>query len=115
MTRFDVKTFKQGPYWGGGVVYPIETRHQHFAAFEQLNAAEPYDKYAALLHNYLFTAETGWSVYNTYQYTKQPPEPFPLTFQPFTSIQPQLVNTLRVATLSNFTFELAAGSTAGGR
>ena len=115
VTRFDLKTFKQGPYWGGTVINPIETRQQLLAAFEQLNAAEPYDKYAAHLQNYLFAPETGWSIYNTYQYTKQPPQPFPPTFQPFTSVQPQLVNTLRVATLTNFTLELSGGCTAGGR
>jgi hypothetical protein len=115
VTRFDMKTFEQGPFWGGGVIYPIETRQQHLAAFEQLNGAQPYDKFAALIHNYLYTAATGWSISNTYTYTKQPAEPYPATFQPFTSIQPQFLNTLRVAPLTEFTLELGAGSTPGSR
>ena len=113
VTRFDMETFKQGPYWGGAVINPIETRHQNFAAFEKLNGAQPYDKYAALIQNLLFTPATGWIILNTLQYTKQPPQPFPPTFQPFTSIQPQLNNTLRVASLSEFTLELGSGSTDG--
>lgn len=115
VTRFDMKTFKQGPYWGGAVIYPIETRHQHFAAFEQFNGAQPYDKNAALIQSLLFTTATGWNVYSTLQYTKQPPQPFPPTFQPFTSIQPQLGNTLRIAPLSEFTLELGAGTTTPSR
>ena len=115
VTRFDLKTFKQGPYWGGTAIYPVETRPQHLAAFERLNAADPYDKYAALLHNYIFTDELGWFIVNTYQYTKQPPEAFPATFEPFTSIQPQVNSTFRVAPLSEFTLELGAGAPAGTR
>lgn len=114
VTRFDLKTFKQGPYWGGAVIYPIETRHQNFAAFEKLNGAQPYDKYAAVIQNLLFLPATGWSILNTLQYTKQPPQPFPPTFQPFTSIQPQLNNTLRIAPLSEFTLELGGGGSSDG-
>lgn len=115
ITRFDMKTFEQGPFWGGIEVYPVETRHQHFAALERFTAADPFDKYAAFVEDLLFTRETGWIILNFYQYTKQPPEAFPPTFQPFTTIQPQFNSTLRVAPLSGFTLELGAGSPSGDR
>ena len=59
VTRFDMKTFRQGPYWGGALINPIETRQQNFAAFEKLNGAQPYDKYAALIPESSFYAFDG--------------------------------------------------------
>lgn len=52
---------------------------------------------------------------NNYEYTKIPAEPYPPTFKSFTDIQPQLLNTMRVSNLTNFTLELAAASPAGKR
>jgi hypothetical protein len=103
VTRFDMQTFEQGPFWGGEVIYPAETRQQHLAALEQLNGATPYDQHAAFIHNYIYRPEAGWVIVNLYQYTKQPAEPFPPVFQPFTNIQPQVASNLRVAPLGNFT------------
>jgi hypothetical protein len=103
VTRFDMETFEQGPFWGGEVIYPLETRQQHLAAFEQLNGATTYDQYAALIHNYVYTTEAGWAIINLYQYTKRSAESVPRAFQPFTNIQPQVFSNLRVAPLANFT------------
>lgn len=118
VTRFDLKTFRQGPFWGGSIAYPIETRQKFFLAFAQFNAAKPYDKFAALINSYVYaqvpgSPAPGWLVFNDYEYTKQPAEPYPPTFQPFTSIQPQLLNTMRVDTLANFTSEIGANSPPG--
>lgn len=102
-----MKTFEQASFWGGQVVYPPQTRQQHLAAFEQLNGAASYDQSATLIHTNVYTTEAGWAIVNFMQYTKQPAEQFPRTFQPFTNIQPQLVSDLRVAPLSNFTDAIA--------
>lgn len=112
VTRFDLKTFRQGPFWGGYIIYDISTREQHFKAFEELNGASRYDVYAALISNYLYR-NGSWSVLNIYDYTKEPAQPYPPVFKPFTSIQPELVNTMRVAPLANFTVELEDTSTDG--
>ena len=33
VTRFDMKSFESGPFWGGTVAYPISTLPQQVAAF----------------------------------------------------------------------------------
>ena len=38
VTRFDIKSFESGPFWGGFVVYPITTLPQQVAAFVGLGA-----------------------------------------------------------------------------
>lgn len=52
---------------------------------------------------------------NNYEYSKVPAQPYPPTFKPFTDIQPQLFNTMRVSNLTDFTVELAANSAPGKR
>ncbi|KAL8996344.1 MAG: hypothetical protein Q9169_004110 [Polycauliona sp. 2 TL-2023] len=114
VTRFDMRSFESGKFWGGFVVYPLSTMPQQVAAFVGLAGAQPYDPYAALIHSYGFTAGS-WSVANNYEYTKVPAEPYPPTFKPFTDIQPQLLNTMRVSSLTDFTVEIAATSAPGRR
>lgn len=114
VTRFDMKTFASGPFFGGDVIYPIDTRFAHFDAFSNFVAQPSYDEFAALIHNYGYTAG-NWVVVNNYEYTKVPAQPNPPVFQPFTSIQPQFLNTLRTDTLSSFAGGLAVSSPPGNR
>ncbi|KAL8894719.1 MAG: hypothetical protein Q9192_004101 [Flavoplaca navasiana] len=111
VTRFDMKSFDSGKFWGGFVIYPLKTMPQHVAAFLGLDtfksAAQPYDPFAALIHSYGYTAGS-WSIANNYEYTKVPAQPYPPAFKPFTDIQPQLLNTMRVSNLTDFTVEIAA-------
>lgn len=104
VTRFDLVTFPQGPFWGGYTGYPIETRFDQFAAFERFNGATEFDEYTAILNNYAYNNIDGWFVANSYQYTK--PRPYPDAFRPFTDIKPEAYNTMRVSNLSDFTIEL---------
>ncbi|KAL8657424.1 MAG: hypothetical protein Q9226_001938 [Calogaya cf. arnoldii] len=109
VTRFDMKTFDSGKFWGGIVYYPLSTMPQQVAAFVGLAGAQPYDPFAALIHSYVYTAGS-WFIISIYDYTKVPAQPYPPTFKPFTDIQPQQLNTLRVSNLTNFTLEIAAAS-----
>ena len=112
VTRFDMRSFSSGPFFGGQVGYPIETRAAHFDAFTSFAAQNPYDEYAALINTYAYTAG-NMLVVNNYQYTKVPAQPYPPVFDNFTSIQPQVLNSLRVDTLTSKTAELAAQSPTG--
>ncbi|KAL8805526.1 MAG: hypothetical protein Q9182_001895 [Xanthomendoza sp. 2 TL-2023] len=114
VTRFDFKTFESGRFWGGEVIYPITTLSQQLAAFVGLAGAQPYDEYAALIHNYVYI-DDNWFILNNYEYTKVPAEPYPPVFKPFTDIQPQTANTMRVSNLTDFTLELAVNSGASKR
>ncbi|KAL8845925.1 MAG: hypothetical protein Q9221_008946 [Calogaya cf. arnoldii] len=88
VTRFDMKIFDSGKFWGGIVYYPMGTMPQQVAAFVGLAGS--------------------WFIINIYDYTKVPAQPYPETFKPFTDIQAQQLNTLRVSNLTDFTLEIAA-------
>ena len=106
VTRFDLKTFVQGKLWGGFIITPIETAAEQFQYIEEFatasgNGADPY---AAVINAYIFGAGGPSAIANQFTYTK--PQPFPSILQNFTSIQPQISNTLRVTSLTNLTIEL---------
>ncbi|KAK5241116.1 hypothetical protein LTR16_009749, partial [Cryomyces antarcticus] len=85
-------------------------------AFTSFVASPDYDPYAALIHSYAYTSESqSWIVVNSHQYTKVPAVSSPAAFSDFLRIEPQLFNTTRVATYSNFTAEFDLESPAGRR
>ncbi|KAL8709691.1 MAG: hypothetical protein Q9220_005631 [cf. Caloplaca sp. 1 TL-2023] len=114
VTRFDMRSFESGKFWGGIIAYPVSTMPQQVNAFVGLAGAQPYDPYAALIHSYAYIA-SQWTIVNNYEYTKTPAQPYPPTFKPFTDIQPQTLNTMRVSNLTDFTLELAATDPGGKR
>lgn len=72
-----------------------------------------FDIYGALINSYAYSAAAGgWIVANNYEYTKA--EAYPAVFDTYTSIQPELVNTMRISNMSDFAIELE-GSNAYGR
>ncbi|KXT11005.1 hypothetical protein AC579_5008 [Pseudocercospora musae] len=116
VTKFTLRTFPQGPFWGGQTFHTIDTRSNHFAAHEDLIAAYPFDPYVHFINTLLITNMTG---------SKQSPihnifsEPSPLSSHPealhFTPADPPLFpglppNTLRIDNVTSFSREYAAQS-----
>lgn len=100
VTRFDVATFVQGDLWGGDILYDFSTLPQQLQAFVNFGKNPNYDEYSALFQ--VFGAQGGFNfILNNPIYTK--PTPYPLTFEEFYKIQPQLSNTVRTAPLHNLT------------
>ena len=113
VTRFDLKTVALGQFWGGSVVYPISAQTECLSAFVTFAGQPTYDPYGALIHTYAWSAANGgWIIANNMHYTQAVVNP--PVFQEFSAIQPQYVNSMRIASLSEFTLELAA-SNAGSR
>ena len=114
VTRFDMRTFPQGDIWGGTLTYDISTAPRQLQAFAHFNGAGDYDEYAELIQNYAFIGDMGlYIAVNSLEYTK--PVVNPPVFQPFTEIQPQLSNSMRIANLTDITDELAATGPIGAR
>ena len=109
VTRFDIRTFPQGTFYGGVIVYPISTLSAQLAAFANLTAN--FDPYAAIIMSFSWSQKNGYSVFNNLEYTKA--DPNPPTMQPFTSLQPQYLNTMRISTLSDFATESSAFAPSG--
>ena len=99
VTRFDLRTFKQGDIWAGIIYNPMETWPAQIQAFTEMNAV--CDPYASLINSYGYSAASGgMAVANNLVYTK--PQPYPAIFKPFTDIQPQFLNSIQIQNLTNY-------------
>ncbi|MCJ1431949.1 hypothetical protein MMC27_001305 [Xylographa pallens] len=115
VTRFDLNTFVQGKLWGGFIINPIETAADQFRYIEDFATASGsgIDPHASVINAYIFGAKGPSAIANQFTYTK--PEPYPSILGNFTSVQPQISNTLRVTNLTDLTIELGAGTPNGFR
>ncbi|OBT64944.1 hypothetical protein VE03_05685 [Pseudogymnoascus sp. 23342-1-I1] len=113
VTRINLQIWAQEKFWGGIVVNPVSTAPQQLAAFVNFNGQENFDEYGALINSYGYSkSQGGWFVSNNIEYTKA--QENPPVFDEFTSIQPQLLSTMRISNMSDFAIELG-GSTPYGR
>ncbi|KAI9817003.1 MAG: hypothetical protein M1826_001699 [Phylliscum demangeonii] len=109
VTRFDLRTFPHGRMWGGVIGYRIEDRRAQFQALEAFNGAEDYDVYGTVINNYSFGPDTGWLVANSFEYTR--PEAYPAALRPWTDLQPQTFNSMRLTNLTDITVEMGGRTT----
>ncbi|KAL8893423.1 MAG: hypothetical protein Q9192_005281 [Flavoplaca navasiana] len=102
VTRFDLKTFPLGKFWGGTICNSIDTLPAQIQAFADLNSASNYDTNVAITNTYAFARRIGlWTVANLLVYTERKVNPQVL--RPFIDIKPQLANTMRVTNLGDLT------------
>ncbi|KAM0178068.1 hypothetical protein ACHAPC_008537 [Botrytis cinerea] len=106
VTRIDFYTLQQGKLWGGNILYPATTADQQINALADFSSNPAYDEYASLITSFAFQPSVGSVVVNNIVYTK--PVANPVVYQPFTAIQPQYSNTLRITNLTDI------GSETGG-
>lgn len=104
VTRFDLKAFPQGQFWGGSILWADSTSPQLLKAFADLDKADGFDEYAALILSFSYMASSSsFIAAGNIEYTKAIANP--PTFQPFTSLQPQYSNTMRISNQTDFTTE----------
>ena len=114
VTRFDLKTYPQGQLWGGFIAYPSATVPQQLLAFESFMRSAKSDPYAEIICaiGYL-GAYQSVVVSIGLHYTK--PMVNPPIFQPFTAIQPQLKNTMRIGNNIDFVNEVESNQAKNSR
>lgn len=116
VTRFDLRTFSQGPFWGGSVFYfPDKFPEQVDVLVKELTSPNP-DTETHLMQTIGYAEQFKMTFcMNQVYYTKQEEHPEPL--KPFTDIQPQIdqMNTLRMQTLVEAAAEQAKDSRPGVR
>ena len=103
VTRFDLRAFPQGNFWGGSILYDDSTSPQLLRAFAEFNEAAAFDEYAALILSFSYVNSTGFITSGNIEYTR--PVTNPPTVQPFTSVQPQFSSTMRISNQTDFTIE----------
>ncbi|POS70093.1 FAD binding domain-containing protein [Diaporthe helianthi] len=119
VTSITLKTFPQGPFWGGQTFHDISTRRQHFEAHANFASAHPYDPYSHYINNLVLSNATrSWFIGSSLQYTKSdPPTPEPAVLKPFLDIPQKALfpggpsNTIRIDNVTAFTREYAALAT----
>ena len=109
VTRFDLKTFKQGKLWGGFIIYPFTTATTQLQSLQDFTTASGAgtDPFASVINAFIFTAGGPSYIANQYTYTKA--EAYPKIFENFTNLQPQLHSSMRITNLTDLTIELGAG------
>ncbi|KAI0146089.1 hypothetical protein GGR57DRAFT_494344 [Xylariaceae sp. FL1272] len=107
VTRFDFRTFKQGPVYGGSLYYPGDKFPSQLEALVNELQKPDATSETHLMVSIGFSALMGSQmmclnqVYDTRGIDKSP------VLRPFTNIQPQLMNTLRMHTLAEAAREQA--------
>lgn len=116
VTRFDMRTFKQGPFWGGAVFYfPDQFSAQIDALVDDLRRPDASEE-AHIMISLFFAAQMGQVLgLNQVYYTQEvqtPPD-----IQPFVAMQPQMdqLNSMRMATVKAAAEEHAAVAMTGVR
>ncbi|KAI1652078.1 FAD-binding domain-containing protein [Daldinia loculata] len=107
VTRYDMRTFKQGPFWGGSVFYyPASFPSQIDALVQQLQNPEAETH---IMISLFFAAQFGQPMgLNQLYYTREVESPPVL--DPFVKVQPQLdqLNSMRMVNLKDAAAEQAA-------
>lgn len=102
VTRFDIRTFPQGDFYGGVVGTSISTISEQLNGFA--NLLNNFDPDAAIIMSISWNQVRGsFSIFSNLEYTKAVENPPSL--QPFLQAQPQFINTMRISNLADFTVE----------
>lgn len=110
VTRFDLQTIKQQPFWGGGIVYPELTYDQQIAAFTRFKDPQRFDPKVSLELSFVYLGTLQTFIASTSMFYSQPVRNAS-ALAPFAAIQPQLSNTLRISNTSDFAREVFSLST----
>jgi len=107
VTEFKFRTFAQGDLWGGNIVNPISTASEQLQAFSSFCSAEDFDENAGLIVTMSFQGSAS-EFFNSIVYTQ--PVVNASAFHAFTSIEPQLENTVAIVNLSTLALSDSASS-----
>ena len=106
VTRFDLRAFQQGSFWGGIVLYADSASPSLLEAFVDLNKDKSFDEYAALMQSHVYAPGMGFLAVANMQYTRALENPE--TLHSYTKAQPQYSNTMRLSNQTDFTDEFIA-------
>lgn len=102
VTRFDLKTYSLGNFWGGGLQYSISAAQDQLEAFATYMDPKNFDPHAEVEQSFLYLNSTDtFFIANNNFYTK--PVVDPKALQPFSTNASSLIaNTMRISNMSDF-------------
>ncbi|KAH9878814.1 hypothetical protein J1614_002248 [Plenodomus biglobosus] len=105
VTRFDLRTFSQGPMWGGIVIYSNTSDKELIDAINAFKDPSKFDPYAMFTFGFVYdTAQQAFTA-DIAMYHSRPERINGSTLESFAKIEPQIYNTLRTDTASGFASE----------
>lgn len=105
VTRVDLKTFKQGPLWGGVIFYSNSTDEELLDTFTAFKNPKKFDPYAMLTFGFLYDTAQNTLAADIAMYHSRPERVKGSTLESFAKIQPQLLNSLRIGPPGSFAGE----------
>lgn len=102
MTRFKLKAFANTPTWGGFTYTGMWTHKSHLAALADFFQPENFDPDATIMVAFAY-GPWGFGISNIMNYAK--PVKKPAIYKKFNAIWPKLINTQRMANLTDFVEE----------
>jgi hypothetical protein len=108
VTRFDLKTFQLGQFWGGNIYYFGSKTPQLLDAFTAFVINPNFDTKAALIVTTIYASTAGFITSCNFAYTsaiQNPP-----VFVNFTNNIPYIESDARISNLSDFAITLGAES-----
>lgn len=104
VTRFDLKTYELGNFWGGFIAYPMTELQPTLSAFSGFMNPKNYDSYADMIFAIGYSNPGGvQSISLGLQYTK--PVADPAVFKPFVNTAAEEFSSMRISNMSDFTTE----------
>jgi FAD/FMN-containing dehydrogenase len=106
VTRFDLQSYPQGPFWGGAVQYPQEADDAQLEAFTRFKDPKRYDPdTASVEQTFIYYGEFG-SFFSSNTIYSSKPIVNASGLQLFTDIRPQQGTTMRISNTTDFATEL---------
>lgn len=108
VTRFTMKTYPLGKFWGGFVAHPSTALDKQAAAFSDFMGSDPFDSHAAIFQSYGYVSNYS-VISNGLWYTKpvEHPKPLELLSDKDTAVH----STLRMDNMSSFAAETGSFQT----
>lgn len=105
VTQFTLRTFEQGQIWGGFILHPPNTTAENLQRLQEFNTASGngLDSYATNNQVHLYDANGRSAVLNILVNTR--PVENPGILRPFSTLQPQISNSMRITDLSEMVTE----------
>lgn len=105
VTRFDLKTFVQGPLWGGVILYTNSSDKKLLDTLSVFKDPKKFDPYAMLTFGFVYDASKRNFAADIAMYHSHPEKVRGSTLESFAKIQPQLHNSIRIGPPGSFAGE----------
>ncbi|KAH8700865.1 hypothetical protein BGW36DRAFT_291744 [Talaromyces proteolyticus] len=103
VTRFTLKTFPLGNFWGGFLAYPVTAVDQQINALSKFLGTEPFDPHAAMIQSWGHTS--GMTTISDGVYYTKDVQSTPAIFQDYVDKSTMLMGSLRTSNMSSFVAE----------